>query len=407
MHAEAHQNTNPGAGAAPHPAMVLFGYGFRPFFLATGVLATLLVPWWAAFIAWGVHLGTNWPPPLWHGHEMLYGFIVAAIAGFLLTAVPSWTGERGFAGWPLAALSALWLLGRVLIATSAIWPWPLVAAIDLSFLPGLAGLVAPALIRARNRNTPLLVVLASLWGTDVAFYWGLFRADPMLAGHSLIVGIDIILLLITVIGGRIVPAFTGTALRQRGIGGPLRTWRVLTPLSVGIMLAVAIVDLWKPGSRLAGWVALAAAVIQAIRLAQWKGLRTLSMPIVWVLHLAYLWLAIGLALKALWLLGAFVFAAFYLHALAIGAAATMIVAVMTRASLGHTGRPLVVAKPTVCAYGLLALAAIVRVFGPTFLAIPYGDIVALAAALWVGAFALYLWAYVPILLGPRADGKPG
>ena len=211
------------------------------------------------------------PPPLWHGHEMLYGFIVAAIAGFLLTAVPSWTGRRGFAGWPLGMLAALWLLARALIATSAIWPLPLVAAIDLMFLPALIGYVVPPLVRERNRNTPLLAVLAALWGIGIDFYWGLFRADPMLAGHALLVAIDVILLLVTVIGGRIVPAFSTSALRQRGIASPLHAWRGLTPLSIGIMVVVAIVDLWKLGSALAGWVALVAAVMQAIRLAQIVG----------------------------------------------------------------------------------------------------------------------------------------
>jgi uncharacterized protein involved in response to NO len=401
----------PTASHRPTPAgstaVALFGYGFRPFFLAAGVLAVLLIPWWAAFLAWGVPLGTSWPPALWHGHEMLYGFIVAAMAGFLLTAVPGWTGERGFAGWPLGSLAALWVLGRAVIATSAIWPLPLVAATDLMFLPALTGFVLPPLVRERNRNTPLLAVLAALWGTDVAFYWGLFHADPMLARHSLLVGIDIILLLVTVIGGRIVPAFTSTALRQRGVVSPLRVWRALTPLSVGTMVAVVIVDLWKLGSGLAGWVALAAAVIQAVRLTQWRGLRTLSMPIVWVLHFAYLWLPVGFALKALALLGGFAFAAFYLHALTIGTAATMIVAVMTRASLGHTGRPLVVARATICAYLLLATTAAVRVFGLATLPLSYAGIIVLAAALWTAAFALFLYVYAPILLSHRADGKPG
>jgi len=385
----------------------LFGYGFRPFFLGAGILAVLLIPWWAVSLAWGIHLETSWPPQLWHGHEMLYGFIVAAIAGFLLTAVPSWTGARGFAGWPLALLSGLWVLGRAAVATSADWPSWLVATVDLLFLPALAGFVLPPLARERNRNTPLLAVLTALWGTNVAFYWGLARGDAALSRHALLVGVDIVLLLVTVIGGRIVPAFTNTALRQRGISSPVRAWKGMTPLAVGVMVLVAIVDLGWLDSAVAGFVAVAAAIIQAVRLAQWQGLRTLRMPIVWVLHLAYLWLPVGFALKALALLGGAEFAAFYLHALTIGAAATMIMAVMTRASLGHTGRPLLVARSTALAYGLLAGATAVRVFGPTFLALPYAEIVVLAAALWTGAFALFLRVYAPILVSPRVDGKPG
>jgi len=393
--------------ASPHGKWALFGYGFRPFFLAAGLAGLLLIPWWAASLAWGAALGTSWPAHLWHGHEMLFGFIVAAIAGFLLTAVPSWTGARGFAGWPLAMLAALWVLGRVCVATSAVWPAWLVAALDLSFLPALAGFVLPALLRARNRNTPLLVVLAALWLTDVAFYWGLARDDASLARHALVLGIDIVLLLVTVIGGRIIPAFTASGFKQHGVSCPLRVWRGLTPLAVLGMVAVAGIDLWRPEGAAAGGVALAAALIQGARLAQWRGLRTLQMPIVWVLHLAYLWLPVGLALKALALLAGLAFAAYYLHALAIGAAASMIMGVMTRAALGHTGRPLTVTRSIACAYGLLTAAAVVRVFGPGLAALRYALVMVLAAGLWTAAFVLYLWVYGPMLLKPRADGKPG
>jgi len=384
----------------------LFGYGFRPFFLAALLAAALLIPWWAASLAWSVPLGTSWPPSLWHGHEMLFGFITAAIAGFLLTAVPSWTGERGFAGWPLLLVTTLWVLGRACVATSAFWPPALVAAVDLLFLPGLAALVLPPLVRARNRNTPLLAVLAAFWATDVAFYWGLLHRDSGLARHALLVGIDIVLLLVTVIGGRIIPAFTSSGLTQRGAANPVRTWAGTTASSVIAMLAVAVVDVFAPETAAAGMVALVAAILQAVRLAQWGGLRTLRIPIVWVLHLSYLWLPLGLALKALALVGVS-FAAFYLHTLTIGTAATMIVAVMTRASLGHTGRPLVVARPTATAYVLLTVAGAVRVLGPAYLPLAYADVILLAAGLWTAAFVLLLWVYAPILCVARADGKPG
>jgi uncharacterized protein involved in response to NO len=393
--------------AAARAKCALFRYGFRPFFLAAGLAGLLLIPWWAAAVAWGVPLGTSWPAALWHGHEMLFGFIVAAIAGFLLTAVPSWTGARGFAGWPLVVLAGLWLIGRICVAASAILPLPVVAALDLSFLPALAGFVLLPLVRARNRNSPLLAVLLALWLTDVAFYWGLTQRDSVLARQALLVGIDIVLLLVTVIGGRIVPAFTTSALKQQGIGTPLHAWRGMTPLAVGAMLAVVVGDVVRPESVAAGAVALAAGVIQAVRLAQWRMFRTLRLPIVWVLHVAYLWLPVGLLLKGLALIFGFAFAAYYLHALTIGAAALMIVAVMTRASLGHTGRPLVVSRATAYAYGLLAAAAVVRVFGPAFLPVAYTTIVLLAAALWTSAFGIFLWGYAPMLIMPRVDGKPG
>lgn len=387
--------------------MPLLRYGFRPFFLGAGLAAMLLIPWWAGSYAFGIPLGSAWPPTLWHGHEMLFGFIVAAIAGFLLTAVPSWTGARGFAGWPLALVSGLWLLGRLAIATSRLWPVPAVAALDLAFLPALAILVAPPLVRARNRNTPLLAVLAALWATDAAFYWGLGHHDDGASLRALIVGIDIVLLLITVIGGRIVPAFTASALKQRSIAGTVRAWPGVTELAVGSMIAVVLSDLFAPDGNIAGVIAALAAVIQAVRLAQWQAQKTLGQPIVWVLHLAYVWLPIGLGLKAMALLTGVAPAAFWLHALTIGAAATMILAVMTRASLGHTGRPLVIDPVIALAYLLLTAAALVRVFGLAILRIAYPEVILVTAFLWTAAFVLFIWIYAPMLLAPRADGKPG
>jgi uncharacterized protein involved in response to NO len=385
----------------------LLGYGFRPFFLAAGIAAVVLVPWWALSVTGSVSLETPWPATLWHGHEMIFGFIGAAVAGFLLTAVPSWTGRRGFAGWPLALLTGLWLLGRLVVATSAHWPLPLTATIDTAFFPALAIMVLPPLVRARNRNTPLLLVLLALCIANATFYWGLGRSDRALAHGALLAALNVILLLVTVIGGRVVPAFTSSALKEHGRGRVIRTWPGVNPLAIGAMVAVALVDLKFPQSKVAGVCAFVAAIVQGIRLAQWGAWRTLRQPIVWILHVAYAWLPIGLALKALALLTTGAFAAFWLHALTIGVAATMILAVMTRASLGHTGRPLVVSRPTVLAYVLLTAAAIVRVLGLALPDAPYAAVLTLAALLWTAAFALFLWVYAPMLLTPRADGKAG
>ncbi len=385
----------------------LFGYGFRPFFLGAGMLAMLLIPWWAASLTWGTSLATAWPPVLWHGHEMLFGFITAAVAGFLLTAVPSWTGSRGFAGWPLRLLAALWLFGRIAVTTSVLWPPYLVAVLDLSFLPALIGFVLPPLLRERNRNTPLLAVLLAFWIVDGTFYCGLFQGDAALSLHALHVGIDIVLLLITIIGGRIVPAFTNSAFKQRGVAIAVRASAFMTPLVIVSMLAVIVIDLYWPDGKLAGVAAAIAAIAHAMRVAQWRGMRTLSMPIVWVLHLGYLWLPVGFALKALSLLAHLVFAAYYLHALTIGAATTMILAVMTRASLGHTGRPLVVARAVALAYVLLAAATLVRVFAPMLHDVSYTHVIVIAALLWTFAFGIFIVIYTPILVRPRKDGKPG
>jgi uncharacterized protein involved in response to NO len=390
----------------------LFAYGFRSQFLLAGLAGVVLVPLWASSYVAGTPLGaTDWPPTLWHAHEMLYGFIAPAIAGFLLTAVPSWTGQKGFAGFPLVLLTGLWLAARLLISTSAWWPAWLVAAVDLAFLPVLAVLVGRPLLRERNRNTPLLLVLLALWGCNLWFHGAKAALDAPQAQRALLVGIDIVLLLATVIGGRIVPAFTNSGLRQRGVSVVVKASPVLTTLAVTAMALIVAVDAWQPDGRLAAVLAAAAATIHAARLSQWGTRHTLRQPIVWVLHLGYAWLPIGLALKAaaLWSTPepGPAFTAFWLHALTIGGLATLIMAVVTRASLGHTGRPLVVDPLVTLAYAMLCAAAIVRVFGLGAFGMNYLAVIVISALCWTTALALFLAVYLPILTGPRIDGRPG
>ena len=385
----------------------LFAYGFRTFFLAVGASAVVLVPLWAAGFSFGWPLGTDWPPTLWHAHEMLFGFAGAAIAGFLLTAVPSWTGQKGFAGVPLVLMSGVWLLGRLAAGTSAAWPFAAVAAADLAFLPLLGAFLAPPLIRERNRNTPLLLVLLVLFACNACFHAGLYRDDVDLARQALLTAVNLMLILITVVGGRITPSFTATALRQRGIDAVVRSRPRHTTAAVALMVAVAAVDVTAPTSAVAAWIALAAAVAQGARLAQWQGWRMWREPLVWILHLAYAWLPAGLLLKALALLAGLPLAAFWLHALTIGVIATMVLGVMTRVALGHTGRPLRVHRATVAAYLMVSAAVFARVFGPSLPWIDYPALVATSAVLWAAAFGLFLGVYGPILLTPRVDGKRG
>lgn len=347
------------------------------------------------------------PPWQWHGHEMLFGFVTAAIAGFMLTAVPSWTGSRGFGGWPLALLALTWLLGRITVALAGALPFIVPTLIELLFLPCLALLIAPKLLRTRNRNTVLLLVLLALWCADAAFMLAQHRGDPHLASTALRFALNVVLLLITVIGGRIVPAFTGNALRQRGCEVRMRSHPAIEWAVIASMLAMPFVDALLPGSPLAGLVAFVAALAHAWRLAGWNGHRTLGQPIVWVLHAAYVWLPLGLLLKAAWLLGGFQWAAFWMHALGAGAAGTMILAVMSRAALGHTGRPLQAAPAMTWSYLLLVFAAAVRVFGPHWLPLAYPGTILLSGVAWIAAFVIYAVVYTPILLRPRADGKPG
>jgi len=382
------------------PLIPLFAYGFRPFFLLASLYAMLVVPAWMAFLQ-GHGQPARLPALAWHAHEMIYGFVAAAIAGFILTAVPSWTGRRGFAGMPLLGLVSLWLAGRVVF----VLPFDsiVVAVVDLAFLPALAFAIVPSLVRSGNRRNFVFVVLLGL-----LFIANLrFHLDNETSTEALALSVNTILVLVALVGGRVVPAFTSARLKQRGMEVRTPGHALLDRAAIAATLAVLVVDVVSPGATAAGVTAACAALLLGLRLARWHGHRTLGEPILWVLHVAYAWLPVALALKAAWLLGGFAYASGWLHALTIGAFSTMVLAVMSRASLGHTGRPLVAPKSAACAYLLVTAAALTRVFAPALF--PGGGFawIAAAAALWTTAFALFLIAYAPILCMRRADGKPG
>lgn len=383
----------------------LFAYGFRPNFLAAGIAAALLVPLWAATVSFGVSLDARWPGSLWHGHEMLFGFVAAAIGGFLLTSVPSWTGERGFGGAPLVALAVLWLLGRLAPFAPAFLPYWLVATVDLLYLPAVGALLAPLLLRTRNRNRPLLLVLAALTLCNAGFHWEVAHDDPGGASRWLLATVNVALVLTTVIGGRIVPAFTNTGLKSAGVAVRASLpWLERATLASTVLIVPT--DFVAPGTAFAGVLAFVAGTAHLVRASRWSPGRTVRVPLVWVLHLGYAWIPAGLLLKSAAILGGFSFAAFWLHALTAGALATLVLAVMTRASLGHTGRPLRVGGAVVASYALLAAAALVRVLGASA-GLDYRAALLTAATLWAAAFGLFLLVYAPILAGPRVDGKPG
>ena len=387
--------------------LVPFAYGFRPFFLLAGLFAALSVTAWLWTYGAGSIPDARMPPQYWHAHEMIFGFIAAAVAGFLLTAVPSWTGSRGFSGVPLVVLTALWLAGRIAFGLGDALPFGLLAALELAFLPGVMLLVAPTLFRSSNRNTRLLIVLFAFWAMDALFLYGIATGGVAASAAALRGALGLVLVLITVIGGRIVPAFTRNAIAQTGRDVRIRSHPYAERLVVPAMLGYAIADMLFPTGTATAWIAAIAAALQAWRLSGWQGLRTASQPIVWILHVAYLWLPIGLALKAAFLLGGFAWAAYWQHALGAGAAGSMILAVMTRAALGHTGRPLRAHPVTVAAYWLLTAAVAVRVFMPALLPAHYTAVVMTAGTLWFAAFLLYVAVYAPVLLTPRIDGKPG
>ncbi len=387
-----------------HP---LFAYGFRPFFFFCGLFALLVVPAWLLIRASDMLPLDGLPPQLWHAHEMLFGFTAAAITGFLLSGVPSWTRNRGFGGLPVFSLSLVWLAGRAAFALAPFCSLPVLAAMELAFLPALIALIAPPIIRERNRNIAMLAVLAALWIADAAFLFAIARIDAELASRALLTAMNIILLLLTIVGGRILPAFTSNALRRANASFSLHRYAWLETLLPIAMIAVIIADIWPPVPGLHGGLAILVAILHGLRLSGWRSLRTRGDPMLWVLHLAYAWLPIGFALKGLVLLGNAAWAQHWQHAFGIGAIATMILAVSTRTALGHTGRPLRVGRPIVVAYLLLALAGALRVAGPVFWPDSYSGVLLATGISWVSAFLIFIAVYGPILGRPRVDGKPG
>jgi uncharacterized protein involved in response to NO len=390
----------------PTPGLPLLQAGFRPFFLLAGLVAALQVPLWLAQWLNGVSLQLSYAPSLWHGHEMLFGFGGAALSGFLLTAVPNWTGVPTPKGWRLGLLAGMWLAARLAFALGGLLPPWLAAGLDLLVLPGLGLAVLGPLRKSGNRhNLIFLGVLSVLTLAD-----GLVLAEMCgwgaLGRNGLYLAVFLFVTMIGIVGGRIIPGFTQGGLRQIGIVVEIAKRPRLDGAALGLLAATAVAEAVAPGSSWAGALCLAAAAAHGVRLAGWQGWRTGRVPLLWVLHLGYLWLPLGLGLMGLASLwsGAPLSPADALHGLTVGAIGSMILGVMSRACLGHSGRPLVPARATVAAFVLVAAAAWLRVWAP---------LVDMSAGLWLSGlawsagFALYVTVTAPICLKPRPDGKAG
>ncbi|HXZ85679.1 MAG TPA: NnrS family protein [Myxococcota bacterium] len=386
--------------------MTAFARGFRPFFLLAGLQACVSVPLWVAIFA-GLVPAPSWlTPSLWHAHEMVFGFVAAAAAGFLLTAAPTWTQSPPLAGWPLAGLAALWLAGRCAMALAGRLPLELVALVDVAFLPALALTIARPIAAARQvRNYGFPALLAGLGALDLAVQLDALGRCPGVALPALHAAVDLVLVLVVLVGGRIAPAFTANALRRAGVAALVRTWPWLDRAAIGAVLAAALADLCVPRTVVSGAIAAVASLAVGARLCGWQTVRTLRDPLLWSLHLGQAWVAIGLAAVALADLAGALPWTVALHAETVGAIGTMVLAVMTRVALGHTGRPLRAPPAAVCAYLLVTAAALARTVG--VLASSALGAIALAAALWSAAFAVFLGGYGAILLRPRVDGQPG
>jgi uncharacterized protein involved in response to NO len=373
--------------------------GFRPFFFGAATWGVMAMALWLASLAGVFSLPSALEPIAWHRHEMLFGFVGAAIAGFLLTAIPNWTGRLPIAGKPLLSLFGLWASARLAVLFSAgIGLW-LAAILDVGLFVSLALLAAREVIASKNRNVPIVAVVLLFGLADGADYLG---AAGVISGDIGWRGaIALVIIMISMIGGRIIPSFTRNWMVKRGATARLPTQPQSLDLLVIASTAIALL-FWLvfPEDRLVGLMLILAAAAQAMRLARWSGFRTWSDPLVLILHLGYAWLPIGLVLLGLSTELPDIPRSAGVHALTAGAMTTMILAVMTRASLGHTGRELKASPITVAAYVCVTVGALVRVAAAAGIG-PDGVMIDLAGAIWGAALLLFLIAYRAVLWRPR------
>jgi uncharacterized protein involved in response to NO len=336
----------------------------------------------------------------YHAHEMLFGYAIAVIVGFLLTAVRNWTQRETPAGGVLAAIALLWVAGRVLM----LMPYPLAAGIVNALFPlaGALAIAVPLFASGNKRNYFFVALLAGAAVAVFLFHLSSMGSIALPARASLQAGLDIVLFVVAVVAGRVVPMFTNNGVP--GAGASRKKW--LETAALAAILAVLALDVARVGGVVLAAVAVVAAALHLGRLWLWHPWRTLRTPLVWVLHAAYAWIPIHLALRAAAEMG-WIAAPLATHALTIGVIGGMTIGMMTRTARGHTGRPLVADTAEVIAYSLVQLAAIVRVLLPLAVPVAYLAAVVVSGVLWSLAFAIYFVRYWPILTKPRIDGKPG
>jgi len=371
----------------------LFVTGFRPFFLGAAWVAVIWMGLWLGFLLAGTSVQSTIPPVLWHGHEMLFGFTMAVIAGFVLTAMQNWTGLRLVSRRELVTLATAWLAGRLVFIFADPVPLWLLSLVDLSFLPLVWLTVARTLIKAQNRrNYSFIIMLPVFWIFNAMLHLGLHGYGPGMGYMALDLTVLLVTTLLVFMGGRVLPFFTANRLPA---AAP-RQWPWLNWASTLATLAlIPVYLLIGRGPLLAAFLVITAG-LTAVRLFAWNPWRTGSEPMLWILHLGYAWIPVGLVLLAMHLLGAGFPWSVGIHALMAGAMSSIILGMIARVSLGHSGRPIMAYRPMVAAFCIITLAAAGRVAA----GMPAGPDWLLAASglLWGLAFLLYIIVYTPILL---------
>lgn len=377
----------------------LWASAFRPFYFLGALYAPLLVAvWLGAFLGlWNLPSGQLLK--LQHGHEFIFGFSAAIITGIVLTALPSWAATEEIVGRRLVLLVSLWLCGRIAFWASPWLPALLPAAIDCLLFPAVFLMLAPQLLRAANRLYLLLLpILAALFAANLIFYLGLHTANDAEAWLALRLAIYAIIVLYVLKGGVLTPIFTGNVLRERGRGELPPCNMNLEIAAVGALLLLAVLDLAAAPAPWTGGAALACALLHGWRTARWQGWRVADVPLVLVMHLGFAWLVLAFALKAAAELTGAVPEAAWLHAFTVGSLGLMMLGLMTRVSLRHTGRPLQMPTAMMAACAAMFLAAVLRVAAGV--GAQHTALIGLSTLLWAGAFVIYLGCYARILLAP-------
>ncbi|MGH7257696.1 MAG: NnrS family protein [Nitrospiraceae bacterium] len=377
-----------------------FSYGFRPFFLGAALFAGVAVPAWILMLAVAGNPEFLSAAREWHVHEMVFGFLPAVITGFLLTAIPNWTDRPPIRGNELMLLFTLWLAGRLVIAIP--WLIPLVSVVvDGAFLVAVAGLVWREIAAGESWNhSPIGGLIGLYAGANILFH--VLALNGVETDLPARMALALVMVLLALIGGRVTPNFTREFLVQHGRTEQLPPFSRFDGLSVVLVGIAAVTWAVQPQAMVTGWALVAAGLINFVRLFRWYGWVTWREPLVLMLHMGYGWLAMSLLALGGAMLGFGLPATEALHALTSGSVGVMTLAVMTRASLGHTGRPRHAGPTTVFIYILVNLGAMLRVFGPVT-DLPDNVVLGLAAVSWSGAYLLFALAYGPFLLRPSLD----
>jgi uncharacterized protein involved in response to NO len=378
--------------------------GFRPFFLLAAAYAVLAMPLWLFLLSSKTSTGPYLGSMYWHAHEMIFGFSVAVIAGFLLTAIANWTGRETASGRSLALLALLWVLGRIALLIGDLLPLPIAALVDLAFLPTLAFVCARPLLHVKNvRNYPFLLVLGALSLSNLAVHLGALGVYPEGVRRGNLVAVDVIALLIVLISARIIPMFTRNATKIQSV----RNLPWLDRLAAASMVLLVLGDALALDARIVAGVAGIAGLAVLGRSTFWGAQSTRTQPLLWVLHVGHAFVPLGLLLRA----GAIVTPAIpptaALHAMTAGAIGVLTLGMMTRVGLGHTGRMLAVPRSLAVAFLFAIGGALLRVAAAWLPAAMYVEIVSAAGLLWTAGFAIYVVVHARLLFSPRVDGRPG